>query len=145
MTRASSILRVAKAIALGSAAASAITTLGLAIFNLSSASAYSYDAPLAYLAWLALSFLVTSAVAATLGLGWHILCQRIGLTSVHAYWIAGAMVGAVPGALWLLPSGSFLIAAIIPYGAVLGGLTGLFAWLIRRPDRDATNPTTSSP
>jgi hypothetical protein len=37
----------------------------------------------------------------------------------------------------------FFITAII--GIALGGMTGFFAWLIRRPDRDAPNPPTSAP
>jgi hypothetical protein len=146
MTNRENVVGVAKAILIGSAASSAITTVGLALFNLSSSSGSSNDAPLAYLAWFVGSTIITAAVSATVGLAWHALCQSRGYASVHAYWIPGAVVGVLPGALWLLPSGSTLIAGfVLPYGAALGGLTGLFAWLIRRPDRDAANPPTSTP
>lgn len=134
----SAATRVLFAIAGGCAAASAITTLGLAALNLGTSSASSSDTALAYLAWLALSFVVTMLLSGTLGLAWHTFCQAKRWTSVHWYWTAGALVGAALGGVWFLPAGSLMIAAILtPYGATLGGLVGLFAWLIRRPDRAA--------
>lgn len=138
--------RVAIAIACSSAASSALITVGFALLNATSVSASSADAVVAYLAWFALSFVITALVASTLGLAWHTYLQRHNHTAIHWYWIPGAIVGGMSGALWLLPSGSSLVAALItPLGAALGGATGFFAWLIRRPDRDAANPPTSPP
>lgn len=129
--------RVTYAILGGAAASAGITTTLLMAFNVTSGSARFMDFMVAHAAWFALSFVVTGLVAATLGLGWYTFCQRRGWSSVHAYWVAGAVAGFIPGALWLLPSGAGLIAAfVLLYGAALGVLTGLFAWLIRRPDRD---------
>jgi hypothetical protein len=130
----------------GCAAASAITTLGLGAFSIASNSVVGLEAVLSYLVWFALSFGVTMLFSGTAGLGWHTFCQARGWTSVHYYWIAGALLGAALGGLWYLPAGSYMLVAIlVPYGVTLGGLTGAFAWLIRRPDRDAANPATATP
>ncbi len=130
-------VKVVHAISGGAAASAAITTAALAALNASSGSARFAEFVAAHAAWFALAFVVTALFASTLGLAWHAICQRRGWTSVHAYWAAGAIAGAAPGSLWLIPSGAMAIAAfVVSYGAALGGLTGLVAWLIRRPDRD---------
>jgi hypothetical protein len=120
--------------------------LALALLNASTSSSSSSDTPAAYLFWFGVNVLVVAVVATVLGLPWHAYCQRQGWTNVHAYWTVGLITGVLPGAAWTLPSGFSLIAAfVLAYGAMLGGITGLVAWLIRRPDRDAANPPTPAP
>lgn len=138
-------MRFLRSIAAGCLAAAVITTLGSAIFNDFGVTQNSPDAVVAYLVWLAASFAVGMLVAGTIGLAWHAFCQANHWTSVHAYWIPGALAGVALGALWFLPSGSSSIASMFaPYGAAFGGLVAVFAWLIRRPDRDGPNPPTSA-
>ena len=94
----------------------------------------------------------TLVAAATLGLGWHTIALESRRTTRSDYWLPGALIGAVVafvmpfitlpgiGADWLP-----LILVGTFYGAACGGFTGLYAWLIRRPDRDAANPATAAP
>jgi hypothetical protein len=95
-------------------------------------------------------------VAATVGLLWHARSKARGWTNVHIYWVPGALVGlllplSVVLVTWdhtILSTteglGKFLAPIACPFGAALGGLTGYFFWLIRRPDRDANPPTSAS-
>ena len=55
---------------------------------------------------------------------------------------AGALLGGAFGVA-IPPSMTAIMAILCAYGAALGGLAGFFAWLIRRPDRDAPNLPTS--
>jgi NhaP-type Na+/H+ or K+/H+ antiporter len=115
------------------------------------------NALMTFVGWLVLGFAANVICAATLGLAWHSCATTRAWRSVQAYVLPGLAVGLfVPALLFLVPSmlngsgldaGSasfvFFITAII--GIALGGMTGFFAWLIRRPDRDAPNPPTSAP
>jgi len=76
--------------------------------------------------------------AATLGLLWHALCQKVKWTNWFAYTIAGGLSGAVIGhsySAFLAPN-TDVIAAMAFVGSV-GLVMSFTAWLIRRPDRDA--------
>lgn len=103
-----------------------------------------------------LAFLMCLLTSETIGLVWHAIAVRLGWHAAVHYWAPGAAcgIGMGIGTFWLLASTLgvadsdawsvlFWLAA---YGAVLGGLTGCFAWLIRRPDRDApANPASTPP
>lgn len=87
--------------------------------------------------------LIALPTSLTLGLFVHIAFQQRGVTAAGAYILAGALGGAfVPVILTLFIPGSSMF---VLYGVPAGIITGLFAWLIRRPDRDAPNPTTAAP
>ena len=103
---------------------------------------------------------VSALGAATLGIVWHAIALSRRWTNVFAYVVAGLLLGAgFPAALtaplWVgelaRPSvgeawGAGFAMIFIAGGAVLGPLTALFAWLIRRPDRDTpANLPTSAP
>lgn len=134
---------VAKAIVSGAAVASAFVTIGLML------SAQPWSRPWIYTAVSALGLfaallVLSGLVSATVGLAWHAFASRHGWCSVHAYWVPALMVGAVAAAAPMgssLASGDYLALALIlsALGATLGGISGLVAWLIRRPDRDATS------
>jgi hypothetical protein len=92
-------------------------------------------------AYLAIFGLLATFV---IGLPLHIYLYRSNQLGLANYLGAGALGGAViSGAMFAFSLISDPFA--IPFaGALSGGLTGLFAWLIRRPDRDAANLTTST-
>lgn len=111
------------------------------------------------MAFLAL-WAVSALGAATLGIVWHAIALSQRWTNVFAYVLAGLSLGAgFPAALtaplWFgelqHPSvgeawGAGFAMIFITGGAILGPLTALFAWLIRRPDRDTpANLPTSAP
>jgi hypothetical protein len=94
--------------------------------------------------------------AATFGVAWHTIALKRGWTNVFAYMFVGALLGAaLPAAatapIWVgemnsrptEPLGQAFSMLITIAGAIMGPLTALFAWLIRRPDRDQT-PASSS-
>lgn len=105
------------------------------------------------------AFFLNTIVSLTLGLLWHGFVERLGWTSVHAYWLPALLVGvAIPLTLMALPltaageirppidsSWMTTFALLMTLGISFGALTALFAWLIRRPDRDAANPRTPAP
>ncbi len=108
--------------------------------------------------WLALGFGANLILASTLGLAWHAFAYRRGWRGVIAYVLPAAVLGlAIPLGMFALPpllagngldlhSAAFVTSITSLIGVALGGMTGLFAWLIRRPDRDgAPNPPTSAP
>jgi len=102
----------------------------------------------AWLLWSLLGLALSLPVSFTLGLMWHCFAVNAGLRSVIAYWLPGAVSGAaiaaaVLGATGLLSTPSQQLG--VGWAALLGGFSGLFAWLIRRPDRDAANPATPAP
>ncbi len=133
-----------------SLASSAIVALIAAIQNI----AY---APLTFLFWLLFGFVANVAIAGTLGLMWHRFAYAQHRHGVHIYVLPGACVGlAISFLLFALPpilgggafdptAAGFLFVISAAIGMALGGLTALFAWLIRRPDRDAPNPPTPAP
>jgi hypothetical protein len=57
---------------------------------------------------------------------------RRGLTQVYWYVPTAALAGALIALAVLATGGPFVMAISAAYG----GFAGLFAWLIRRPDRD---------
>jgi hypothetical protein len=142
----------------GSALAALISTILLTLFNIVAYQGRSGDFMAAMIGFLPLVFFATAIAASTLGLAWHALARSQGWSSVHSYWPAAVAAGIAPvfflmlgpmiedGARapldrrWFI---SFFIALAL--GASLGGLTAIFAWLIRRPDRDAPNPPRSAP
>jgi hypothetical protein len=119
-------------------------------------------APLVALAHLPFALAATWLV----GLPWHLHLQQTRRTRSLYYWSAGAFFGALLGAALfaLATRGGTQTVSLYPsdlprdhsviseahgianllggvavgggYGALIGALTGLFAWLIRRPDRD---------
>ena len=104
--------------------------------------------------WILLNALICSGFSCSIGLLWHGLAQRRRWTSAHAYWAPGAIAGGlISGLFFLALSGGWrddiygvgaMPTMLAAYGACCGGLTGLFAWLLHRPDRNA-NPDTSGP
>jgi hypothetical protein len=136
------------------AAASLTTTLGLfvvfAIMGYGGLSTWR-ALPGSFL----LAFVPSAVIATTLGLMWHAFALRRRWHRSFHYWIPALIAGATLGfGLFLLPASTFGMAdpdawtimfLLTGYGAALGGLTGYFAWLIRRPDRDAANPATPAP
>ena len=118
----------------------------------------------AALPWEALSyiltcmFLVVLAVNSTAGLAWHSFASRRAWRDVHFYWLPGAGAGCLVGlaivsAFFVAKSSRHISNAgaqtddaglFIANMALVGGLAGLVAWLIRRPDRDA-NPVKPAP
>jgi hypothetical protein len=99
------------------------------------------------------SFVLCLATASTLGLGWHVFASSRGLRSAAAYYFPAGMVGFLGGTLLIQPLvaqsgmsnanwGAWALTST--YGALLGGLTGLYAWQIRRPDRDQSSPSSNS-
>ena len=97
---------------------------------------------------------------ATLGLALHTFCYRRRMRGLNVYWIGGAFVGLVAAGTLVTFTVSLLalireydpldyemmsskieltamtIALAIGRYAGAGAATGLFAWLLRRPDRD---------
>ena len=88
--------------------------------------------------------LLSLLVTLTVGLLTHALLRARRFTQVGHYVSTGATAGTVIGvsmlALRIDPGAVFLL------GTLTGALTGWFAWLIRRPDRDApANPASTAP
>ena len=94
--------------------------------------------------------------AATFGIAWHTIALKRGWTNVFAYMSVGALLGAaLPAAMtapiWVgemnsrptEPLGQAFSMIITVAGAIMGPLTALFAWLIRRPDRDQPPPSSA--
>jgi hypothetical protein len=136
-------LRVAEAILGGALAGASFTTLGLFAFNLANGMELTFPSLLAAGAWFGVTFLIAVGFASTLGLAWYALASGRGWHSAHHYWVPGAVTGAIPLAIAFSTTATLALSLGL-YGAAMGGLTGLFAWLIRRPDRDAiANPPTS--
>jgi hypothetical protein len=103
-----------------------------------------------WLPWIALTTCLSTLV---LGLPLHVALQRNRSFGLGAYWIGGLVLGIIIvliGALATLGDIRALYDALsdaVPYmlvASATGAATGFFAWLIRRPDRDA-NPTTPAP
>lgn len=146
--------KVLQAVVLGPCAGAAVTAaitvviafIHSAVANTLESNAIGF-ALSGFFALVAAGAVAAFLVSVTVGLCWHSFSQAHGWTSARNYWLTGALVGlAVPlyltiilwGATWTSGSetfGPFLALTICPYGAMLGGLTGLFAWRIRRPDR----------
>lgn len=136
--------KVALAIIGGAAGAALVTGAVLSALMLAG------HAPVGWVTWIFLYvFVIALMFATTIGLVWHILAFRRGWTSMPVYLLPGLVVGLFVIALILLtpgtphagpPSENWGRAGavfLIPIGALTGAMTGAFAWLIRRPDRDA--------
>jgi hypothetical protein len=102
--------------------------------------------------WLFAGILAIIANA-TLGVAWQVIAHRFRVRSLIAHLSAGAVCGMAFSAmiLWEPLSWSFgdgrplHLLPITSFGVLIGILTALFTWLIRRPDRDAPNPATLAP
>jgi hypothetical protein len=110
----------------------------------------------AYLGFSLYAFIFGIAVASTIGIAWHALALRRGWRRSISYWGPAAICGFLLGfGFWLAIVSSFgvedpdawsILLYLASYGSTLGGFIGLFAWLIRRPDRDApANPDSTAP
>ena len=146
---------VFRALVGGSTGAGVVTTLGLAVWSSSNASWAISNFALSALALMGVSSIACFVGASTAGLAWHRWMQSRGWTNAQLYWAPAAIAGALIPILIFGPSlianhGTDTVTASLTsilsgWGAVLGGLTGLFAWIIRRPDRDVANPATAAP
>lgn len=80
----------------------------------------------------------SAPVSLLIGLPWHAFAYSRRWRSAIAYWAPGLLVGAALPTAVLAPFGLareyFLLIA---WPGAVGCATGLIAWLIRRPDRDA--------
>ncbi|NWG53274.1 MAG: hypothetical protein HXY28_06100 [Hydrogenophilaceae bacterium] len=144
-----------RAMLIGALAAGTIGALGS--FALAGAIGGAEATLFALPFWLFITLAPTVSIAVTLGVAWHRLALRRGWRSLAVYAAPGAAVGfLIPAAAYLLiwgaqlgetlrGEGSAAAGIVLPllvcvYGAFVGALTGAIAWLIRRPDRDETNP-----
>ncbi len=98
----------------------------------------------------------SAAYTCTIGLALH--AAMFGRQKrLASYLIAGVTAGIIVVSLLVVPlllvSGEFygapfglLVGALLyPFAIILCGLSALFFWLIRRPDRDAPNPDRATP
>jgi hypothetical protein len=148
-------MKVLIALLAGSAASAVIVTAVFALLHISTSDARSPDFLQAMASFAALASLANLFVASTIGLFWHAYARVFGLKGLAAYVLPAIAVGALLALTLILvtesraplPRYDSLVGdvTLISVGAALGGFTALFAWLIRRPDRDAANPPTSAP
>lgn len=147
--------RTLVALAQGSAGAGAVTSLALGFWSTGNASWAIGNFAASVLGLMGVSTTACLIGASTIGLAWHALMQSRGWTSVHVYWVPATIAGALIPIIVVGPGlianrgtdtvGMSVTSILVVWGAALGGLTGLFSWWFRRPDRDATNPPTSAP
>lgn len=135
------------AIALASLGSAAIVAVAIAMASPS-------QQLITFAFWTALGFVLNALFAGTLGLAWHRFAMKRGWRGLHAYMLPALATGAlIPTLVFVVPSlfsGSEaftylgVFAMVVGLGVSLAGFTALFAWLLRRPDRDvAPNPPTS--
>jgi hypothetical protein len=144
---------------LGGAAGSASTATAL-LFVVSAIVGNPTDSntlPFLLSGWILVAFVANLIAASTLGVAWRWLADAKHWRAAWQYWLPASVCGFAIAFLFVnggaLLSGETQIVwrwfqGMLPfyaYGATLGGLTALFAWLIRRPDRDAPNPPTATP
>lgn len=99
------------------------------------------------------AYVFSIIIGLTIGPLWHVIARVQRWNRGRDYWMPGAVCGAIVAMGIVLPFGTLgqpslgalaLALTLAGYGSLLGGLTGYFAWRIRRPDRDsAANPPTS--
>ena len=145
-------MRVLAALIAGSAASAAIVTAAFAILNVVTSDGRSADFPQAMATFAVLTLFANLIVASTIGLFWHASARVFGLRGLLAYALPAIAVGALLALTLIVvtedrapgPRYSTLVGVgnLLSLGASLGGLTGVFAWLVRRPDRDPPNPPT---
>ena len=96
--------------------------------------------------------LFTLPAALTLGLFTHTKFQQKNIVGLLPYGIAGAVdaliftfvLASLFGALEMSIQSAFAaLVILLPFAPVVGALTALFAWLIRRPDLDGRSPDAS--
>jgi hypothetical protein len=126
-----------------------------AIFKLQadqSSHPFAYDGVAIGLMIIFYSLAPTLGAAAILGPAWLKHAAKRGFRSLWTYLLAGLLRGAAVGAAL---TATFVLdfgvawwswaAITLPYSAAIGALTGVYAWLDLRPDRDAANPATPAP
>lgn len=146
---------------LGGAAISAVTATVLLFISSALAgnpTADSGSLPIVLASWVMIAFIGNFIAALTLGMAWRWVAEANRWRASWQYWMPAAVCGFALAFLFInagaLVSGEAHLVwrwfqGMLPaylYGAALGGFTALFAWLIRRPDRDAApNPPRSAP
>lgn len=104
--------------------------------------------------WLPWIAGVTCPCTIIFGLPIHYALQRTRSTGAFFYCVIGLGLGLVVillGALITLGDRGALYDSLsdalpfLPVGGGTGAATGFFAWLMRRPDRDAPTPPTPAP
>jgi hypothetical protein len=146
--------RVVAAVLGGAAMASLIANTGLYLVMAVFVKTDTLSLFPAYLGFLFYGFLVGAIVAASLGLAWHTLAMKRGWHRPFYYWGPALACGVLSGvALWVAIASGFgvedpdawsALLFLVLYASALSGLTGYFAWLIRRPDRDIANPANTT-
>lgn len=153
MARSSDIVRLVIAVALPPVAIAALAgaTLSAIVFCLEytcNAVGFAYGALMGAVVGVAFGI----PTAALIGLPAHHLLLRAGKTRAIFYALAGAVIGAPaamlvgavssPGA-FEAPLGAWATMSVI--GLVIGALTAVCFWFIRRPDRIVANPARAAP
>jgi uncharacterized membrane protein YfcA len=134
------LIKLALAIVAGAIGASLISAVVIVATSIITMPEYSEWNALPLFATM--NTILSLAIASTLGLAWHAFAMRRHWTGLAFYLAPAAIVGVLGGLMASSGSSPFRMGA---YGALLGALTALFAWLIRRPDRDAPNPDRAAP
>jgi hypothetical protein len=80
-----------------------------------------------------------------IGLPAHAVLSAMNSRYVLGYAICGVVPGIVLAALYHYGGAAFPDFQTLALGGMLGGSTAIYFWLLRRPDRDAANPTTPAP
>ncbi|QGZ94540.1 hypothetical protein [Terricaulis silvestris] len=145
-------MRILIALLVGSAASAVIVTAAFAILNVVTSDGRSVDFPQAMATFGVLALFANLSIASTIGLFWHASARVFGLRGLLAYALPAVAVGALLALTLIVvtenrapePRYSTFVGVVnlLSLGASLGGLTAVFAWLIRRPDRDPPNPPT---
>lgn len=110
-------------------------------------SAGIYQAPDVALALLFTVFVYAAifclVLTWTMGLAWHATAKRLGWTSFAAYVAAGTVMGLAISLLVasLTPAPAPTGAFVIVYFSSCATVVSATGWLIRRPDRDDTPPS----
>jgi uncharacterized membrane protein YfcA len=134
------LIKLALAIVAGAIGASLISAVVIVAAGLFIMPAHADWGPV--MLYATVNAVLSLAIASTLGLAWHAFAMRRHWTGLAFYLAPAAIVGVLGGLMASSGSSPFWMGA---YGALLGTLTALFAWLIRRPDRDAPNPDRATP
>jgi hypothetical protein len=152
---------VGGAVATGAAAAVLIFAVGLTIglveIGFDGLSFMFVSSAPSFLPYLGVNTLIALVATVIWCLPWHRFASQRRWTKAIAYCGPSAGFGLLLSSLLVLPVwisgakigsaelGPVLALFLWPYCVVFGALSGLFFWLIRRPDRDAANPATPAP
>jgi uncharacterized membrane protein YfcA len=134
------LIKLALAIVAGAIGASLISAVVIVATSIITMPEYSEWSALPLFATM--NTILSLAIASTLGLAWHAFATRRNWTGLAFYLAPAAIVGVLGGLMASSGTSQLWMGA---YGALLGALTALFAWLIRRPDRDTPNPDRAAP